>query len=100
MPSSSGIGYVDYVLWGNDGNHSRLLKRRRHPLTVEMGNVRRNSMPTVWENRFGQRPVIFLSNGFEHWVWDDAYPPRRISGFYKKMNLNYFNSGKSQSAHS
>ena len=37
---------------------------------------------------FGQRPVIFYSNGYEHWIWDDQnYPPRQVQGFYKKAEL-------------
>ncbi|HEY9653298.1 MAG TPA: DEAD/DEAH box helicase family protein, partial [Coleofasciculaceae cyanobacterium] len=40
------------------------------------------------ENQFGQRPVIFYSNGYEHWIWDDLnYPPRQIQGFLKKDEL-------------
>lgn len=40
------------------------------------------------ERQFGQRPVIFYSSGYEHWLWDDAnYPPRRVQGFYKKVEL-------------
>jgi type I restriction enzyme R subunit len=40
------------------------------------------------ERQFGRRPVIFYSNGYEHWIWDDAqYPPRRVHGFYKKPEL-------------
>ncbi|HEX7634607.1 MAG TPA: DEAD/DEAH box helicase family protein, partial [Noviherbaspirillum sp.] len=32
--------------------------------------------------------VIFCSNGYEHWMWDDAmYPPREVQGFYKKPEL-------------
>src|SRR6185369_14153656 len=35
-----------------------------------------------------RRPVIFYSNGYEHWLWDDTrYPPRRVQGFYKKAEL-------------
>src|SRR5262249_17722869 len=38
--------------------------------------------------QFGRRPVIFYSNGYEHWIWDDTrYPPRRVQGFYKKAEL-------------
>jgi type I restriction enzyme R subunit len=41
------------------------------------------------EAQYGQRPVIFCSNGYEHWMWDDArYPPRAVQGFYKKPNWN------------
>jgi type I restriction enzyme R subunit len=40
------------------------------------------------ERRFGQRPVIFYSNGYEHWLWDDtSYPPRQVQGFFKKREL-------------
>ena len=40
------------------------------------------------EKQFGQRPVIFYSNGYEHWIWDDNnYPPRQVQGFYKKDEL-------------
>jgi type I restriction enzyme R subunit len=32
--------------------------------------------------------VIFYSNGYEHWIWDDfAYPPRKVGGFYKRDEL-------------
>ena len=32
--------------------------------------------------------MIFYSNGYEHWLWDDAsYPPRPVQGFYKKDEL-------------
>ena len=32
--------------------------------------------------------MIFYSNGYEHWIWDDTrYPPRRVQGFYKKTEL-------------
>ncbi|BAZ12842.1 type III restriction enzyme res subunit [Calothrix sp. NIES-4071] len=40
------------------------------------------------EKRFNQRPVIFYSNGYQHWIWDDVnYPPREIQGFLKKYEL-------------
>ena len=40
------------------------------------------------EKRFGQRPIIFHSNGYEHWIWDDLnYPPRSVQGLYKKDEL-------------
>jgi type I restriction enzyme, R subunit len=40
------------------------------------------------EKQFGQRPIIFYSNGYEHWMWDDQnHPPRPLQGFYKKDEL-------------
>jgi len=37
----------------------------------------------------GRRPVIFYTNGYEHWIWDDApgYPPREVQGFYTRNEL-------------
>lgn len=37
----------------------------------------------------GRRPIIFWSNGYQHWLWDDAagYPPRQVSGFLTKDEL-------------
>jgi type I restriction enzyme R subunit len=52
------------------------------------GSSRPSSTPTAWQAQYGQRPVIFCSNGYEHWLWDDArYPPRAVQGFYKKPEL-------------
>jgi len=40
------------------------------------------------ERMHGRRPLIFYTNGYETWLWDDsAYPPRRVAGFYKKDEL-------------
>jgi type I site-specific restriction endonuclease len=40
------------------------------------------------EQRYGQRPLIFLSNGYRHRLWDDLrYPPREVQGFYKQDEL-------------
>jgi type I restriction enzyme R subunit len=43
--------------------------------------------------------VIFYSNGYEHWVWDDAmYPPRAVQGFYKKAELELLPSSAGAAA--
>jgi hypothetical protein len=41
------------------------------------------------ERQFGSRPVIFYTNGYETWIWDDGnrYPPRPVQGFYTKDEL-------------
>ena len=36
----------------------------------------------------GQRPIIFLANGFETHIWDDTVsPPRKVSGIFSKNDL-------------
>lgn len=41
------------------------------------------------EKQYGQRPIIFITNGFETYIWDDynQYSERRVYGFYKKSEL-------------
>ena len=43
------------------------------------------------EKRYGHRPVIFYTNGFDIWIWDDAqdFPPRKLYGFYSKDSLQH-----------
>src|SRR6185503_15957104 len=40
------------------------------------------------ETKFKQRPLIFYTNGYKTWFWDDQnYPPREVQGFYKRDEL-------------
>ena len=40
------------------------------------------------EKQYNQRPIIFYSNGFETYMWDDTmYPPRKVSGYYNQEEL-------------
>ncbi|MEW8192865.1 MAG: DEAD/DEAH box helicase family protein, partial [Candidatus Thiodiazotropha sp.] len=43
------------------------------------------------EKVHGHRPVIFYTNGFDIWIWDDAqgFPPRKLYGFYSKDSLQH-----------
>lgn len=88
MPNSEGVGYVDYVLWGADGMPLGLVEAKRTRKDARQGQQQAKLYADSLEARFGQRPVIFYSNGYEHWIWDDTrYPPRQIGGFYKRDEL-------------
>ncbi|HZG28507.1 MAG TPA: DEAD/DEAH box helicase family protein [Ensifer sp.] len=88
MPNSEGNGFVDYVLWGDDGKPLALVEAKRTRRNPREGQQQAKLYADCLEARFGQRPVIFYTNGYEHWLWDDlAYPPRAVSGFYKKDEL-------------
>lgn len=88
MPSSSGQGSVDYVQWGDDGKPLGLVEAKRTKRNAQAGEQQAKLYADCLEQRYGQRPVIFLSNGYEHYVWDDtSYPLRRVQGFYKKLEL-------------
>lgn len=88
MPNAKGKGFVDYVLWGDDGLPLGLVEAKRTRRDARVGQNQAKLYADCLETQFGRRPVIFYSNGYEHWLWDDTnYPPRAVQGFYKKAEL-------------
>jgi len=88
MPNTEGTGYVDYVLWGDDGKPLGIVEAKRTTIDPRTGQQQAKLYADCLEAQFNQRPVIFYSNGYEHWIWDDVnYPPRQVQGFYKKDEL-------------
>ena len=89
MPNAQGKGFVDYVLWGDDGKPLGLVEAKRTRRDPRVGQQQAKLYADCLEKQFGQRPLIFYSNGYDHWLWDDVnYPPRQVQGFYKKVELD------------
>ena len=88
MPVStnpSGKGYVDYVLWGDNGLPLALIEAKKTLIDPRKGKYQAELYANCLENMHGQRPIIFYSNGFETFLWDDQfYPEREVQGFYSK----------------
>lgn len=88
MPNNEGKGYVDYVFWGDDGKPLMLVEAKRTTRSPKVGQQQAKLYADCLAQMYGQRPIIFYSNGYEHWIWDDlSYPQRAVQGFYKKDEL-------------
>jgi len=88
MPSDSGIGYVDYVLWGADGLPLAVVEAKKALVDPKIGTEQAKLYADCLEAETGQRPLIYCSNGYEHWLWDDTqYPFRRVQGFCTRDEL-------------
>ncbi len=88
MPNNQGIGMVDYVLWGDDGKPLAVIEAKKTKRDARVGQQQAKLYADCLEQMTGQRPVIFYTNGYEHWIWDDVnYPPRPVQGFYKNAEL-------------
>jgi type I restriction enzyme R subunit len=85
----SGKGRVDYVLWDDDGKPVGLVEAKATTHSPLEGQEQARQYADALERKFGRRPVIFYTNGYETWIWDDGnkYPPRPIQGFYTKDEL-------------
>lgn len=88
MPNPQNKGWVDYVLWGDDGKPLGIVEAKRTRKDPREGKHQAKLYADALEAMYGQRPVIFYTNGYEHWIWDDArHPPRAVSGFRTKDEL-------------
>ena len=91
MPVStnpSGIGYVDYVLWGKDGKPLAVVEAKRTMADARKGRHQAELYADCLETMHAQRPVIFYTNGFESFIWDDTfYTDREIQGFYTQDEI-------------
>ncbi len=83
-----GAGYVDYVLWGEDGRPLAVIEAKRSRKDPREGKEQARLYADCLTEQFGQRPIIFYSNGYDHFIWDDLrYPPRAVSGFRTRDEL-------------
>ncbi|MDP3925704.1 MAG: DEAD/DEAH box helicase family protein, partial [Hydrogenophaga sp.] len=88
MPNNQGVGYVDYVLWGDDGLPLAVVEAKRTRRDARAGQQQAKLYADCLEKQFGQRPLMYCTNGYEHVLWDDTqYPPRVVQGFHKKDEL-------------
>ena len=88
MPNASGVGKADYVLWGDDGKPLAVVEAKKSNVDPKVAQEQAKLYAGCLEAMHGQRPIIFYTNGYETYLWDDrAYAPRIVAGFYKKDEL-------------
>lgn len=81
-------GYADYVLFGKDGLPLAVIEAKRSSKDPNIGRKQAVLYADCLERKFGRRPVMFTSNGFETYFWDDkTSPQRKVSGFFTKDDL-------------
>ena len=94
MPTANGerngTGFVDYVLWGDDGKPVALVEAKKTRKAPAIGKHQAELYAHCLEQQFGQRPLIYYSNGYTTWLWDDSfYPPREVQGFATREELQW-----------
>ena len=92
QPTKTGLGSADYVLLGADGKPLAVIEAKR-AINEDMRSASEQARMYAdgLEKEFGQRPVIFATNGYETIIWDDAQynTARTVYGFYSDDSLNY-----------
>ena len=88
MPNKSEVGFADYVLYGDDGRPLAVIEAKRTCVDVSKGRQQAKLYADLLEQKYGRRPIIFLSNGFDTRIHNDKfYPERRVASIYSKRDL-------------
>lgn len=89
MPNASGIGYVDYVLWGKDNLPLAVVEAKKSTVDPKVGSHQAKLYADCLQNKYNQRPLIFTTNGFEFYYKNDYmnYAEREVSGFFTQDEL-------------
>ena len=81
-------GFIDYVLFGKDGLPLAVVEAKRTSKDPNSGRKQAVLYADCLQRKFGRRPVMFTTNGFETYYWDDeSSPQRKISGIFSKDDL-------------
>jgi type I restriction enzyme R subunit len=67
------------VLWGTNGLPLAVVEAKRTRRSPDVGRQQAKLYANCLEAKYGQRPVIFYTNDYEYWIWDDLrHPPRQV----------------------
>jgi type I restriction enzyme R subunit len=91
QPTESGLGYADYVLRDSNGKPLAVIEAKKTARNAEDGRTQAKLYADGLAKEHGQRPVIYYTNGYDLWIWNDAEgePPRRIYGYHSKDSLQH-----------
>ena len=87
MPNKSEIGFADYVLYDDAHKPLAVIEAKRTCVDVSKGRQQAELYADILEKRYGCRPAIFLTNGFETHIIDGQYPERKCATIYSKRDL-------------
>lgn len=88
MPNNAGEGYVDYVLFGDNGTPLALIEAKKTSKDVIVGKHQAILYADCLEKKYGTRPVIYYTNGYQTSIIDDlGYPSRAVYGYHTQSDL-------------
>lgn len=91
------LGYCDYVLFGKDGMPLAVVEAKRSSKDPNIGRKQAVLYADCLERKFGRRPMMFTTNGFETYFWDDLTAPQRpVSGIFSKDDLQKLMNRRSE----
>ena len=90
MPNKEGIGFVDYVLYGNDGKPLAIVEAKKASVSPIKGKEQAILYAECLRKQYGYAPIVYYTNGYQIWIIDQlGYPARQVFGFHNIKELEY-----------
>ena len=87
MPNKSEVGFADYVLYDDAHRPLAVIEAKRTCADVSKGRQQAELYAEILAQKYGRKPAVFLTNGFETHIVDGQYPERKCATVYSKRDL-------------
>lgn len=87
MPSGTGFGYCDYVLYGRDGKPLAIVEAKKTSVDESVGRHQVDLYGECMKAKWGYKPVLYYTNGYNIKIIDGVYPDRRVMAFHTAEEL-------------
>lgn len=89
LNNASGIGFCDYVLYAKDGKPLAIIEAKKTSVDASKGQQQVREYGECMKKQYGYTPILYYTNGYERYVIDGKYPPRKVDGFHTIDELEY-----------
>lgn len=85
----SKVGFCDYVLYDKDGKPLAIVEAKKTSVDPLKGQQQVREYGMCMQKKYGYVPVLYYTNGYDIFVIDGKYPPRKVSAFHTLDELAY-----------
>ncbi|AUD62130.1 hypothetical protein BK010_00390 [Tenericutes bacterium MO-XQ] len=97
MPNKEKIGFVDYVLYGNDAKPLAVVEAKKTSVSPIKGKEQAILYANCLQKQYGYLPIIYYTNGYQIWIIDQlGYPARQVFGFHSVKELEYLKQNRNR----
>lgn len=89
LDNASGVGFCDYVLFGKDGKPLAIVEAKKTSVDPIKGQQQVREYGKCIQKEYGYIPVLYYTNGYEIYIIDGKYPPRKVAAFHTLEELHY-----------
>ena len=89
MNNASGIGFCDYVLYARNGKPLAIVEAKRTSEDAIKGQKQVCEYGECMKAQYGYVPILYYTNGYDIFIIDGKYPPRKIAAFHTIDELDY-----------